>query len=83
MMQDHVELFRYFMDNPDFKRWLTDQSFSEHIRRCTRGLEFTDLRAHAAPEPWVAPISVPPGLPRVDGAMGTNHMRAARQVLGY
>jgi type I restriction enzyme R subunit len=37
MMQDHVELFRYFMDNPDFKRWLTDQSFSRTYQEGARG----------------------------------------------
>lgn len=27
LMKDDTELFKQFSDNPDFKRWLTDQMF--------------------------------------------------------
>ena len=28
MMRDHTEIFKQFMDNASFKRWLTDTLFS-------------------------------------------------------
>ena len=37
MMQDQVDLFRYFMDNLDFKRWLTEQSFRRTYQEDARG----------------------------------------------
>ena len=28
LLADHTELFKQFSDNPDFKRWLADTTFS-------------------------------------------------------
>jgi len=29
MLYDHTELFKQFMDNPSFKKWLSDTIFVE------------------------------------------------------
>jgi type I restriction enzyme R subunit len=33
MLNDHTELFKQFMDNPSFKKWLADTIFNETYRR--------------------------------------------------
>ena len=32
LLSDHTELFKQFMDNPDFKRWLADTVFNQTYR---------------------------------------------------
>jgi type I restriction enzyme R subunit len=33
MLSDHTELFKQFMDNPSFKKWLTDTIFNETYKK--------------------------------------------------
>ncbi len=73
MLSDQTELFKQFMDNPGFRKWLADTVFTETYRntawQLTQGLELvrrapSPLGMMAVSYVYVAQIAMGPACPR-------------------
>lgn len=43
LLSDHTELFRQFVDNPQFREWLQDEVFRATYQELPRGTAVSDL----------------------------------------